>query len=479
MSSSPANATPTPRYPDYRLISLILACAIFMEQLDATVLATALPDMARDFGVAAPAMSIALTSYLLALAIGIPASGAIADRYGLRRVYCASIWMFIGGSILCSLATNLPLMVLARFVQGTGGAMMAPLGRLILLRSVDRKHLVSAMAWTLVPAFIGPMLGPPLGGLFVTYLNWQWIFYINIPIGLLGFFLVRRFIPVIPPAAAPSRFDFRGFMLCGIALGCLLVGLEMVSQRDAAAHAAILVAIGSAALIGYFWHARRHPAPLLDLSLLKIDSFRLSVIGGSLMRITQGAHPFLLPLMFQIGFGYTAAQSGRLVMATALGALSMRLLTPLLLRRFGYRNALIGNGVFASLGYLICALFRPSWPPALMFGLLACCGAFMSFQFASYNTIAYEHVPSERVSNASSLYSTLQQLMLSVGVCLGALFLNTSMLVSGSSEPQLHDFSIAFLAVTLISFSSLRWHVRFAPDAGQEMSGHQPRAKQA
>ncbi|MCF5960581.1 MFS transporter, partial [Xanthomonas perforans] len=181
-SVSEAGATP-PRYPDYRIISLILACAIFMEQMDATVLATALPTLARDFGVAAPAMSIAMTSYLLALAVLIPASGAIADRFGLRRVFGASIWVFVGGSILCSLADSLPTMVAARVLQGAGGAMMAPLGRLILLRTVERRHLVSAMAWTLVPAFIGPMLGPPLGGFFVSYLDWRWIFYINEPTG--------------------------------------------------------------------------------------------------------------------------------------------------------------------------------------------------------------------------------------------------------------------------------------------------------
>ena len=472
MLSSDSPSAPAPRAPDYRLISLILACAIFMEQLDGTVLATALPALAHDFGVAAPAMSIALTSYLLALAIGIPASGAIADRFGLRRVYCASIWMFVGGSILCSLASDLPTMVAARFIQGIGGAMMAPLGRLILLRSVERRNLVSAMAWTLVPAFVGPMLGPPLGGLFVTYLDWRWIFYINVPIGIIGFFLVRRFIPELPTESTPRRFDFLGFVLCGVTLGCLLFGLEMVGQHDGLAHAIPLIAIGSCAAIGYLWHARYHPAPLLDLSLLKINSFRLSVIGGSLMRVTQGAHPFLLPLLFQLGFGYSAARSGQLVMATALGALLMRLLTPRLLRRYGYRNALIGNGILASLGYLVCALFQPGWPPALMFGLLACCGAFMSFQFAAYNTIAYEHVPGPRMSAASSLYSTLQQLMLSVGVCAGALFLKTSMTVAGHAEPELRDFSIAFLAVTLISFSSLRWHRRFAVDAGEELSGH-------
>lgn len=474
-SQSPASltaTTPPPRYPNYRLISLILACAIFMEQMDATVLATALPTLARDFGVDAPAMSIAMTSYLLALAIGIPASGAIADRFGLRRVFCWSIGVFVGGSILCSLADSLPAMVAARLVQGAGGSMMVPLSRLILLRTVERRHLVSAMAWTLVPAFLGPMLGPPLGGLFVTYMDWRWIFYINVPLGIAAFVLVRRFIPDIAADALPRRFDLRGFALCGLALGCLLFGLEMVSQHGGLRPALILLGIGGSAALGYLWHARRHPAPLLDLSLLRIDSFRLSVIGGALMRVTQGAHPFLLPLMFQIGFGLSAAHSGRLVLATALGALLMRSITPPLLRRFGYRNSLIGNGVLASLGYMVCALFRPGWPPALMFGLLVCCGAFMSFQFAAYNTIAYENVPSTRMSTASSLYTTLQQLMLSVGICTGALILKTAMMVGGHQQPQLSDFSAAFCVVSLISLSSTWWHLRFDKNAGQEMSGH-------
>jgi EmrB/QacA subfamily drug resistance transporter len=473
LPSQPQVASPpSPRYPHYRTISLILACAIVMEQMDATVLATALPTMARDFNVAAPAMSIALTSYLLALAVLIPTSGTLADRYGLRRVFCASIGVFIAGSVLCSLANSLETMVAARIVQGAGGAMMVPLSRLILLRTVERRHLLSAMTWTLVPAFLGPMLGPPVGGMFVTYLDWRWIFYINVPLGVAAIVLVRRFIPAIPSAAQPLRFDLRGFVLCGTALGCLLFGLELISHREQRSLAVSLLGIGGAALCGYLWHARRHPAPLLDLSLLKIDSFRLSVISGSLMRVTQGAHPFLLPLMFQLGFGYSAAHSGRLVLATALGALLMRSFSPYLLRCFGYRNALIGNGILASLGYAVCALFRPDWPPALMFGLLVCCGAFMSFQFVAYNSIAYEEVPEARVSAASTLYTTLQQLMLSVGVCTGALMLNASMAVNDHAVPKLADFSLAFLVITLISFSSLRWHLKFSRDAGSEMSGH-------
>lgn len=472
----PAPARPPRKTPDYRVISLILACAIFMEQLDATVLATALPAMARDFGASAPAMSIAMTSYLLALAIGIPASGAMADRFGARRVFSASIVVFVAGSVLCSLATSVPTMVAARLLQGAGGSMMAPLGRLILLRTVERRHLVSAMSWTLVPAFLGPLLGPPLGGLLVTHASWHWIFYINVPIGILGFVLVRAVIPYIEAADEPRPFDLPGFVLCGLCLGCGLFGLESVGQPGNLITGLALMAVSASAAAGYLWHARRAAAPLLDLDVLKIDSFRLSVIGGSLMRITQGAQPFLLPLLFQLGFGYSAAHAGRLVLATALGALLMRLCTPMLLRRVGYRNGLLANGVLSSLGYAVCALFRPGWPDWLMFVLLVGCGAFMSFQFAAYNTVAYEAVPTRRMSHASSLYSTLQQLMLSVGVCVGALALKTAIAVGGHGSAQLGDFSAAFVLVTLISLSSTWWHLKFSHDVGAELSGHRARA---
>ncbi|HEX7814043.1 MFS transporter [Dyella sp.] len=474
-SSTPPEAATAPVTIDYRIISLIVACSIFMEQLDATVLATALPAMARDFHVNAPAMSIAITSYLLMLAIFIPASGAMADRFGARRVFSSAIGVFVVGSILCAWTTSLPLMVAARVLQGAGGAMMAPIGRLILLRTVERKYLVSAMSWTLVPAFLGPLIGPPLGGFIVTYLDWRWIFYINVPVGALGFVLVSRLIPDIAAESHATRFDFPGFVLCGVGLGCLLFGFETVGQGSELTRALVLLAIGLAASIGYVIYARRRENPLLDLSLMKIDSFRLSTIGGSLMRITQGAQPFLLPLMFQIGFGWSAVKSGQLILATTLGAIVTRSFTPRLLRRVGFRNGMIFNGVLSSLGYAVCALFRPGWPYPVMFVLLFCCGAFMSFQFAAYNTIAYENVPSTRVSAANSFYTTLQQLMLSVGVCAGALILKTAMVAGGSKQPELSDFSIAFLVVTLISLSSTRWHVKFAPDAGHELSGHRSR----
>jgi EmrB/QacA subfamily drug resistance transporter len=465
-----------PVYPDYRIISLIVGCAIFLEQVDGTVLATALPTMARDFGVSAPAMSVAVTSYLLALAILIPVSGAISDRFGAKRVFNSAIAVFILGSILCSLTTSLPMMVAARLLQGIGGAMMAPVGRLVILRTVDRKHLVSSMTWTLMPAILGTMAGPPLGGFIVEYLDWRWIFYINVPIGVLGYWLVRRYIPVVHCVARPSRFDWLGFVLCSAGLTCLLFGLELFGENTHVTNALMLIAVGTAAMLAYLWHAGRRVDPVIDLSLMRIDSFRLSVISGSLMRITQGAQPFLLPLLFQIGLGFSAVRSGQLILAISLGALFSRGFTTRLLRRFGFRRAMLYNGVLASLCYAVCAFFRADWPFWLMFGLLVCCGAFMSFQFAAYNTVAYEAVPTERMSAANSFYSTLQQLMLSVGVCCGALILKFTMALTHNAEPSRLNFSVAFLIVTAISLSSTRWHRAFAHDAGHELSGHRQRA---
>ena len=464
-----------PAYPDYRIISLIVGCAIFLEQVDGTVLATALPTMARDFHVSAPAMSVAVTSYLLALAILIPVSGAIADRFGAKRVFNSSIAVFIIGSILCSLTNSLPMMVGARLLQGMGGAMMAPVGRLVILRTVERRHLVSSMSWTLMPAILGTLAGPPLGGFIVEYLDWRWIFYINVPIGVLGYWLVRRFIPVVHCTAQPSRFDWLGFGLCSVGLGCLLFGMELFGENTNPINALMLITIGVAAGVAYWWHAKHSINPVVDLSLMRIDSFRLSVISGSLMRITQGAQPFLLPLLFQIGFGFSAVRSGQLILATSLGALLARSFTTRILRWVGFRRAMVYNGVLASLGYAVCAFFRPDWPFGLMFGLLVCCGAFMSFQFAAYNTVAYEAVPTERMSAANSFYTTLQQLMLSVGVCCGALILKFTMAVGQNAEPSRLNFSAAFLIVTLISLSSTRWHRAFSHDAGHEMSGHRQR----
>ncbi len=455
---------------NFRTIALIIACALFMEQMDATVLATALPTMARDFGVPATSLSSALTAYLLALAIFIPASGRMADRFGSKTVFRLAILIFLAGSAACGQAPSLPWLIAARFLQGMGGAMMIPVGRLVLLRSVAKEDMVQATSWLIMPALIGPIIGPPLGGFIVTYLDWRWIFYLNIPIGLLGVALVTKFIGEVR-GDKPPPLDLAGFALSGVSLGCLLFGFEMSSRPGELTRALVLIAVGAVAGALYIGHAHRRADPILDLTLMRVPTFRLSVIAGSLTRITQGAQPFLLPLMLQLGFGMSAAASGVILIAGAVGSLGMKWLAPAVLRRFGFRNTLIVNGLVSSGGYALCALFRPWWPQPAMFAVLAGCGFFMSFQFTAYNTIAYDEIPASRMSSATSFYATFQQLMLSLGICVGAGALRLGMLATHSRTPALPDFSLAFLVVTAISAAATIWHLQLSPTAGDEMSG--------
>lgn len=460
-----------PSVPNFRIVAIIVASAMLMETFDATVLATALPAMAAEFDVNTPVMSIALTSYLLGLAIFIPASGRMSDRFGSRAVFRGAISVFIVGSVFCALSPNLPTLVLARLLQGIGGAMMMPVGRLVLMRSVERKDMVSAISWLLVPAILGPMLGPPVGGLIVTYLDWRWIFYINIPIGLLGIVAVSIFIPDYKATCA-TKFDWKGFGTIGISLGALLFSFELASHPGEGWIALGLLMVGTGSAFAYFFHARRHPAPILDFSLMKVPNFGTAVVAGSLIRVTGGAQPFLLPLLFQLGFGFSAAVAGQMVIAIAIGSLLMRPFAKSVYRHFGFRNSLIVNGVLGPVGFGLCAAFRPDWPIWFMFAVMTLSSFFMSFQYTAYNTVAYDEIPPERMSSATSFYTTFQQLMLSLGICIGALALRTSMIVSGNQEPKLNDFSVAFVVVMVISVAGTIWNLRFHPDAGAEISGH-------
>ncbi|MBW6527942.1 multidrug efflux MFS transporter [Sphingomonas sp. RHCKR7] len=459
-----------PHNPRYRTVALIIACAMFMEHLDATVLATALPTMARDFAVRAPEMSVALTSYLVALAMFIPASGMVADRFGAKNVFRAAIAVFVLGSLACGLAPTLTTMALARFLQGIGGAMMMPVGRLVLLRSVAKRDMVSAMSWLIMPALIGPIIGPPVGGFIVTYLDWRWIFWLNLPIGALGILLVGRFIVDVREPGVHA-FDWPGFLLSAVALGCLLFGFELASRAGEGALAAALILVGAVAAMLYWRHAARVPHPILDLSLMRVPTFRLSVLGGSLTRITQGAQPFLLPLVMQLAFGLSAAESGSMTLATAMGSFAMKGTAPRLLRRFGFRTSLVWLGLLSSASYALCGLFRPDWPLPAVFAVMLVSGFLMSFQFTAYNTIAYDEIAKERMSAATSFYSTFQQLMLSLGICAGATALHVSMAAGGRTRPDFPDFSAAFWTVTAISLGALFVNLRFDPKAGAEISG--------
>ncbi len=448
---------------------------MFMEQLDGTVLATALPTMARSFNADPLHMNIALTSYLLTLAMFIPASGRIADRFGSRTVFRTAIGLFTLGSILCAQAPTLWALVAARMLQGAGGAMMSPVGRLVMLRAVSKSELVRAMAWLMIPATIGPIVGPPVGGFLVTYLSWHWIFYINVPIGIAGIVLVTVFIDEMKePQRQP--FDLSGLVMAGIALSCLMFGIEVASRGVGTWWiVAALLGAGTLSATLYWFHARRVPRPMLDFALMRIATFRLSVFCGSLSRISVGAMPFLLPMMLQIGFGMSAAQSGLITFVSSIGSLAMRICAPRFLKGLGFRNVLIWDGLVATLLLASCAAFRPSWPVAVIYGVLLANGFFQSLQFMAYNTIAYADVPRPDMSAATSFYTTFQQMSLTLGIAISAAALAGSMALTGHDVPHLGDFSAAFLFVAAISLMSPLVARGLERGAGSELSGHRDR----
>jgi EmrB/QacA subfamily drug resistance transporter len=465
LAAAPATA------PDIRLIALVVASALFMEQLDGTVLATALPAMAANFGVSALRMSVALTAYLLSLAVFIPASGRAADRLGARRVFCGAIALFTVGSMLCGLAVNLPMLVASRILQGLGGAMMMPVGRLVLLRAVPRERLVSAMSWVLVPGLIGPMVGPPLGGFLVDHFSWRWIFYINVPIGVLGGALAWRHID----DARQTRqlpFDVSGMLLSGAALVCLMFGFELAS-RGATSWAETVAIVLAGLVCGtlYVRHASHIRHPILDLRLMRVRSFALSLWAGSFSRITGGALPFLLPMMMQLGFGMSATRSGLITFASAAGAMLMKAAGVPLLRRYGFRNVLIANGVVATLLLMASALFRPGWPLWAIFAILLAGGFFQSLQFTAYNTVAYADISAKRMSAATSFYTTFQQLMLSAGICTAAAVLSVSEALRHHASPTLADFSLTWIVLGLLTLIAVPICALMPADLGDDMSG--------
>ncbi len=450
------------------MLSVIVATALFMQNLDGTVIATALPAMARAFHADPVHMNVALTAYLFAVALFVPASGWLADRYGTRRVFCAAIAVFTVGSVLCGAARNLPFLVCARVLQGMGGAAMLPVGRLILLRTVPKVRLVAAMAWVTMPALVGPVIGPPLGGLLVQYADWRWIFYINVPIGLAGIALALLFVP--DRREATGRLDVIGLLLSGAALAAFLAVLELAGRGIVPAAALFGIGVASVAAGLLYWlHARGQSRPLLDFSLMRQPSFAVSVLGGSLFRVGVGATPFLLPLMMQLGFGKSPAQSGMITFAAAAGAVISKPGTSFVLRRLGFRRVLVGNTVLCAAGLAIYGLFRADWPLWTLYGVLLVTGYLRSLQFTAFNTIAYADVAPPRMSAATTFYSALQQVSLTVGIPISAGVLH---LARGShAVPLPADFALAFFVVAAISLLAAPASLLLPRDAGAEMSG--------
>jgi EmrB/QacA subfamily drug resistance transporter len=456
------------------IVPTIVGCALFMQTLDSTVIATALPVIARAMHEHPIRLNLAITSYLLSLAVFIPLSGWVADRFGARSVFRVAIGVFTLGSIFCGLSSSLLELVLARVVQGMGGAMMVPVGRLVVLRIVPKSGLVDAMSYLTIPAVLGPVLGPPLGGFIVTFGSWRWIFFMNVPIAILGLVLATLYIPDIREDQSPP-LDMRGFILTGLGLAGLVFGFETVGRNMIPTSAVIAVlTTGVLCTVLYVVHSRRIDTPIVDLTLMRIPTFAASVLGGGLARMGIGALPFLLAMLLQLVFGLTPFASGLITFTSAVGALTMKFTVSPIVRRFGFRSVLAGNGIISALLLMSYAAFRPGASKTLIIGTLLAGGFFRSLQFTSLNTVAYADITPPMMSGASTLSSMAQQLFLSLGVSVAALTLHISLTLRGAAVLDANDFSAAFIVIGVLSLISVLFFLPLAHHAGAEVSGHQP-----
>ena len=460
--------------PRSLLTPLIIATALFMENLDGTVISTSLPAIANDFGIDPIVLKLALTSYMLTLAVFIPASGWVADRFGARTVFCAAIVVFTLGSILCGASNSLRTLIAARVFQGVGGAMMVPVGRLVLLRTVPKNELVSALAYLTIPALIGPVLGPPVGGFITTYFHWRWIFWINVPIGVIGVVLSLTFIENLREEQI-APFDFTGFFLSGFGLSALMFGLTLVGRGFTSIPTELaMLAIGGVALTLYARHARVEPDAILDLSLLAKPTFFAGVVGGFIFRIGVGAIPFLLPLMLQIGFGLTPFASGSLTFAAAAGAMAMKFTASAIIRRFGFRPVLIANAAISAAFLASYGFFTVTTPQWLILALLLAGGFFRSLEFTALNAIGFADIEPARMSRATSFSSVAQQMSQTTGVAAGAAAIEAVQFLAGDATLSANDFGPAFFIVAAISLGSIPIFMRLSANAGAEVSGRIP-----
>jgi EmrB/QacA subfamily drug resistance transporter len=478
MSSSSVGSLATPSLPptgrdrSKRLLPWLVAVAFFMESLDTTILNTAVPAISAALRVAPLSMKSVLASYTLSLAVFIPISGWMADRFGTRRVFASAIGLFTLGSLLCGISRSIDLLVACRILQGCGGAMMVPVGRLTLVRTFAKSELIRAMSFVAIPALIGPMLGPITGGLIVGYLHWRVIFFVNIPIGLVGLALVYFHMPDYREEGVPP-LDLVGLILFGSGVGLLSYVLEVFGEHALSVGEILgLAAVSVSLLSGYWLHAQALRFPLLQLGLFRIRTFGTAVSGSFFTRLGIGGVPFLLPLLYQVGLGFTPVQSGLLIMPQAAAAMSIKFAMPRILTRLGYRNVLISNTLIIGLLLVLFATIGLDTPVWEIAGLAFLYGGFTSLQYTSMNTLVYADIAEEQTSNASSIASTMQQMSMSFGVASAGMA--TAFLIpagAGSSQRGMihgiHESLWALGAFTVISSIIFR---RLEKDDGSNVS---------
>ncbi|MDE1992307.1 MAG: DHA2 family efflux MFS transporter permease subunit [Rhizobiaceae bacterium] len=459
------------RDPSLRyIIPAVVAVAFLMEQLDSTILVTAVPDIAKSLATTPVRMNLAVTTYILTLAMFIPVSGWFADRFGARRIFALSLFIFTLGSILCGLATSLPMLVATRALQGFGGAMMTPVGRLILIRSFPRSQLVTAMTYMTLPAIVGPVIGPILGGFLTTYLSWRWIFWVNLPFGIIGMVMALRYIEDTDRDTS-TKFDFPGFIMVG--LGCVLLqyGIENVGRPTIPVWAIVAVlAAAGLLLVVFIRYAKTAESPAVDLTLFKLRTFRVGTLAGGICRVGLNGVPFLLPLMLQVGFGLSPIVSGTLTFVSALSALAVRPVSSKMLRLYGFDRVLTWSAIVGAAVVAGFALIGPNTPHWFIIVYVFIFGLTRAAQFMTSNTLSYSDTPAAQLSRATSLGGVLQQLSVSFGVSIAAMLLGLVTLDGSTLTPD--KFHLAFLLMAVIPLLGLPGFMKLRPEDGRQVSGH-------
>ena len=461
-----------------RVLALLVAGAFFMENLDGTIVVTATDKMASTFHVAPADLNVTIAAYLLTLAVFIPVSGWIADRFGARRVFAIAIGVFTVASALCALSTSLPELTATRVLQGIGGAMMVPVGRLVVLRATQKHDLIAAVAYLTWPGLAAPIIAPAIGGLLTTYASSRWIFIVNLPLGVVAFLFAVRLVPNLR-ADERRRLDWWGFALSGLGLAGFVGGIEAVTDGATAALAIATLAVGGVLMTLAVRHFRRSARPLIELGVLSVPTFRVTNLGGSCFRMAIGAAPFLLPLMYQEAFGWNAFHAGLIVIPVFVGNIAIKPLTTPILHRYRFRSVLVVSALAVAATLALCAAFG-SMPLPLVVVVLLFSGIFRSIGFSAYNTIVYADVPDHEMANANTLTSTIQQLTMGLGVAAGALALSAGRPIArafGASGLGKDPFAVAFLLIAVLPVLAVAESLTLEHHAGAALTT--PRAKGA